>query len=400
MMAKRKNSSNKAAIAAFMASALLLLPPPAFGQAAIAASAEAPLIEYYGELGCAHCDSFKASALPAAELASGVQVRLELYDILSAEGYKRCESRLAELGYEFKVFPVLILGNSAYQGNAAIEAQLLPELKHYAEFGAFRARLAGLPASGGASAEAATAPGTPLGSAMRWAALPIFLAGLVDGINPCAFTTLLFFMSYLGLRGGGKRRMALAGLAFAAGVFISYFLLGLGLFNVLRLGGRLTALRLALKLIMSGLTALFCALSIRDIVLYKRGKPMDMALKLPDALRARIQGSIREGLRSTAFYSGLMVTGAAVALLELACTGQVYFPAIAVMVQADASWLGMGSLLLYNLAFITPLLAVLALALIGVSQESVRSYFSRHIALSKALVAGLFAALSVAVWLF
>lgn len=379
-----------------MASAMLLLPPPAFGQAAIAAAAEAPLIEYYGELGCAHCDSFKASALPAAELASGVQVRLELYDILSAEGYKRCESRLAELGYGFKVFPVLILGNNAYQGNAAIEAQLLPELKHYAEFGAFRARLAGLPADISAVAQ----PGRPLASAMRWAALPIFLAGLVDGINPCAFTTLLFFMSYLGLRGGGRKRMALAGLAFAAGVFISYFILGLGLFNVLRLGGRLTALRLALKLIMSGLTALFCTLSIRDIILFKRGKPMDMALKLPDALRARIGRSIRAGVRSAAFFSGLFATGAVVALLELACTGQVYFPAIAIMVQTDASWLGIGSLVLYNMAFITPLLAVLVLALVGVSQESVRAYFIRHIVLSKALVAALFAGLALAIWLF
>jgi cytochrome c biogenesis protein CcdA len=378
----------------------------AFGLAAVAASAQAPLVEYYGELGCAHCDSFKAKTLPAAESASGVQVRLELYDILSAEGFKRCESRLAELGYAFRVFPVLIIGNNAYQGNAAIEAQLLPELRHYAERGAFRARLAETPEGGAGDSSAprpaapAPAPGRPLGSAMRWAALPIFLAGLVDGINPCAFTTLLFFMSYLGLRGGGRKRMALAGLAFAGGVFISYFLLGLGLFYVLRLGGRLTALRLALKLIMSGLTALFCALSIRDIILYKRGKPADMALKLPDALRARIGRSIRAGVRSAAFFSGLFATGAVVALLELACTGQVYFPAIAIMVQTDASWLGIGSLVLYNMAFITPLLAVLGLALVGVSQESVRAYFIRHIVLSKALVAALFAGLALAIWLF
>ncbi len=399
-MAKTIKPNNTAIFGAFFAVAALFLPVLAF--------AEAPAIEYYGELGCAHCDTFKAKTLPAAEAASGARLRLELYDILSAEGYKRCESRLAELGYAFKVFPVLIIGNNAYQGNAAIEAQLLPELKHYAEFGSFRARLAEPPATGIEPADSAssagrrteTAPGMPLGSAMRWAALPIFLAGLVDGINPCAFTTLLFFMSYLGLRGGGKERMALAGLSFAAGVFIAYFLLGLGLFNALRLGGRLEALRLALKLIMSGLTALFCALSVRDIILYKRGKGSDMALKLPEALRARIGRSIREGVRSTAFFSGLFATGALVALLELACTGQVYFPAISIMVQTDLSWLGLGSLFLYNVAFITPLLAVLALALFGVSQDTVRAYFIRHIVLSKAMVAVLFACLAVAVWVF
>ncbi len=395
MMVKSINPGNSAIFSVLFALTMALWPVSAFAQL--------PAAEYYGELGCAHCDTFKAKTLPAAEQASGVKVELELYDILSTEGFKRCESRLAELGYAFRVFPVLILGNNAYQGNAAIEAQLLPELLHYAEFGGFRARLAEplLPGTGDSGAASdAPKPGTPLGSAMRWAALPIFLAGLVDGINPCAFTTLLFFMSYLGLRGGGKRRMALAGLAFAAGVFISYFLLGLGLFNVLRLGGRLAALRLALKLIMSGLTVLFCALSIRDIILYRQGKSTDMALKLPDALRARIGRSIRRGVRSTAFFAGLFVTGMVVALLELACTGQVYFPAIAIMVQTDASWLGIGSLVLYNIAFITPLLAVLALALFGVSHESVRAYFIRHIVLSKALVALLFACLAVAVWIF
>lgn len=404
MMVIRIKPSNPAVFGVFLALAALLLP--------VLAAAEAPALEYYGEIGCAHCDTFKAKTLPAAEEASGARLRLELYDILSAEGYKRCESRLAELGYAFRVFPVLIIGNNAYQGNAAIEAQLLPELKHFAEFGSFRARLAEPPAAGAGLADRASSagvpsapapgspPGSPLGSAMRWAALPIFLAGLVDGINPCAFTTLLFFMSYLGLRGGGRKRMALAGLSFAAGVFISYFLVGLGLFNALRLGGRLDTLRLALKLIMSGLTALFCALSIRDIILYKSGKGSSMALKLPDALRARIGRSIREGVRSTAFLAGLFATGALVALLELACTGQVYFPAIAIMVQTDLSWLGLGSLFLYNLAFITPLLAVLALALFGVSQDSVRAYFIRHIVLSKALVAALFACLAVALWIF
>ncbi|OHD23253.1 MAG: hypothetical protein A2Y38_24255 [Spirochaetes bacterium GWB1_59_5] len=346
--------------------------------------------EYYGEIGCAHCDTFAAKDLPAAEQASGVTVELVLVDILSAEGYRQCEERLAGLGYSFRVFPVLVIGESVYQGNSAIEVNLVPELQYYAEHGAFRPRQEAVPVS------ASQAPA----AAMRWAALPIFMAGLVDGINPCAFTTLLFFMSYLALRGGSKKRVAAAGLSFAAGVFLSYLLIGFGLFNAFRLGGRLRSLRLALRVVVSVITAAFCALTVRDIVMLRQGRQADLTLQLPDKLRLRIHASIRSGLGSRAFIAGVFGTGILVSVLELACTGQVYFPAISFMVQSYASVLGIGSLLLYNLAFITPLLAVLALALAGISQEAVRSYFQKRLVPAKAAQAAIFAVLAVLVWLY
>jgi len=356
------------------------------------AMAQGPSIaaEYYGELGCAHCDTFAAEDLPAAEKASGVDVELVLVDILSAEGYRRCEERLVGLGYQFRVFPVLVIGESVYQGNSAIEANLLPELEYYAGNGVFRPRLDGETAAGARSPPAS----------MRWAVLPVFMAGLVDGVNPCAFTTLLFFMSYLALRGGSKKRIAIAGLAFAAGVFLSYLLIGFGLFNALRLGGGLRSLRLALRIVVSVITAVFCALTVRDVLRLHRGGKADPTLRLPEKLRLRINAAIRSGLGSRAFIAGVFGTGILVSVLELACTGQVYFPAISFMVQTDASVLGIGSLLLYNLAFIAPLLAVLALALAGIRQEAVRIYFQRHLAAAKIAQASIFALLAVLVWLY
>lgn len=342
--------------------------------------------EYYGELGCAHCDTFVDGQLPAAEAASGIRVELEAYDILSESGYARCEARLAELGYAFRVFPVLVIGESAYQGNAAIDAHLLPELRSYADTGAW------LPRYDDAAGGAAKA------DAVNWSVTAIVAAGLVDGVNPCAFTTLLFFMSYLSLRGGSRRRAAAAGLAFAAGVFLSYFLIGFGLFNAFRLGGRLRSLRLALNVTVSAVTAAFCALTVRDIMALRAGRPADMALKLPDGLRSAINAAIRRGTGGAAFVAGVFAAGVVVSVLELACTGQVYFPAISIMVQADASWRGIGNLALYNLAFISPLLVILGLSLLGMRQEALRAFFTRHLAASKAAQALLFATLAVLVW--
>lgn len=342
--------------------------------------------EYYGELGCAHCDTFVDGQLPAAEAASGVRVELEAYDILSESGYARCGARLAELGYAFRVFPVLVIGESAYQGNAAIDAHLLPELRSYADTGAWLPRYDD--AAGGAAKAAA----------VNWSVPAIVVAGLVDGVNPCAFTTLLFFMSYLSLRGGSRRRAAAAGLAFAAGVFLAYFLIGFGLFNAFRLGGRLRSLRLALNVTVSAVTAAFCALTVRDILALRAGRPAAMALKLPDGLRSAINAVIRRGTGGAAFVAGVFVSGVVVSVLELACTGQVYFPAISIMVQADASWRGIGNLALYNLAFISPLLVILDLSLLGMRQEALRAFFTRHLAASKAVQALMFATLAALVW--
>ncbi|MBU0927421.1 MAG: hypothetical protein KKA67_06705, partial [Spirochaetes bacterium] len=195
-------------------------------------------------------------------------------------------------------------------------------------------------------------------------------------------------------------RMAAVGLLFAAGVFASYFMIGLGLFNALRASGRIRELRLALRILVSVLTAAFCAFTVRDIVMIRRGRPAEVALRLPERMRSGINAAIRSGVGGAAFLAGVFGTGVVVSVLELACTGQVYFPAISVMVQSDASPLGIASLALYNLAFITPLLALLALALAGVRQEAVRAFFERRLVLSKAAVALVFATLAVLVWLF
>ncbi|HRW24181.1 MAG TPA: cytochrome c biogenesis protein CcdA [Spirochaetia bacterium] len=344
-------------------------------------------LEYYGELGCSHCDTFMDKELPAAEEASGVKAELDAYDILSDAGYARCEARLAELGYAFRVFPVLIVGTSAYQGNAAIEANLLPELRSYAESGAFR------PSFDDGTAYAA-GRGAP-----AWTVPAILVSGLIDGVNPCAFTTLLFFMSYLSLRSRTRRRAAAAGLAFAAGVFIAYFGIGYGVFNAFRLGGRLQGFRLALKLAVSVLTAAFCVATLRDIAALRMDRAAPQAMRLPDRFRSSINARIRAGTGGRALILGAFVAGVVVSVLELACTGQVYFPAISTMVQAGGSDSGLLYLSLYNLAFVLPLLAVLVLSLLGLRQEALRAFFARHLVASKAAQAALFAGLSIALWI-
>ena len=70
------------------------------------------------------------------------------------------------------------------------------------------------------------------------------------------------------------------------------------------------------------------------------------------------------------------------------------------MLFRSPGWLGIGSLLVYNLAFILPLLAVLGFILLGVRQERIRRFFRSRLALAKVLLALTFAALAALVWVY
>ncbi len=346
------------------------------------------VLAYYGEIGCAHCDLFMEKVLPAAEKAAGVRADASLFDILSADGFKRCEEELALRGHSFTVFPVLIIGNNVYQGNAAIDENLLPELSFFAKGGTYRdmQKPAGI-------------PHTPFSLAF----FPVLLAGLVDGINPCAFATMLFFMSWIALRGGGRRRMLASGIAFIAGVFFAYLGIGFGLFSIFRTASGLEWVRIGVRYLFASLSLLFALLSLWDAVAIRRGRAADMMLQLPSGLKLLVHRAIRSTASTDRPFSltislSFFVTGSVVAFLELACTGQIYFPAIAYMLQSGGAKSQVLWLFLYNTAFIVPLGCVLALCLAGVEQTNIREWFSRNLFISKLLIALFFMLLAILVW--
>jgi cytochrome c biogenesis protein CcdA len=84
-----------------------------------------------------------------------------------------------------------------------------------------------------------------------------------------------------------------------------------------------------------------------------------------------------------------------VSVFELACTGQVYFPTIAYMVRMGSSSRGYLYLLLYNLGFILPLLAVFVLSYFGLSSKRLGTFMQKSMGGVKLGLAALFVALAV-----
>lgn len=223
----------------------------------------------------------------------------------------------------------------------------------------------------------------------------VIFAGLVDGLNPCAFATLVFFVSYLTISGRKGKEVLSVGAAFTLGVFLAYMLVGLGFYRALEmLGDLLTTLGRWLY----GLTAAFClvlaVISFLDYLKARRGEIGDMALNLPHGLRMRINATIRKTRKSRAFVAAAFITGIAVSLLELACTGQVYLPTIIFVMsvpelKAQATFF----LLLYNLLFIAPLVVVFVLTYYGSGTKEFSGFLQQRASTVKLGMSFLFLAL-------
>lgn len=234
--------------------------------------------------------------------------------------------------------------------------------------------------------------------------LTVGLSGLVDGLNPCAFATLIFFIAYLAAGGYRGRDVLVMGGAFTGGVFLTYLAVGLGLYKVLELlGNTLTVLGRWFY----GLTVVFClvlaVLSFLDFLKARRGQIEGMTLSLPKALRDRARAVVRRGAggdpRSVlAYAAGAFVTGALVSALELACTGQLYLPTIIFVVSIPALRArAVAYLLLYNLAFILPLTVVFGLTYFGTTSFQLGRFLQKRAAAVKLGTALVF--LALALWL-
>ena len=198
--------------------------------------------------------------------------------------------------------------------------------------------------------------------------VPVILgAGFLDGFNPCAFGVLILFATFaLGLAarqspGGeaGDREVRVASRAvlglgsfFVLGVLATYFLLGLGLLTVVAsltdFGGNHLPSRIA------ALIAIALGLwMIRDLLLPDAG----WRLEAPHALHQRMRSWTRVTSPAALFGGGILI-----GLCTVPCSGAVYLGVIAMLGAGGTLGAGLGGLVLYNLAYITPLVVLLVLA--------------------------------------
>lgn len=226
--------------------------------------------------------------------------------------------------------------------------------------------------------------------------LTVLGAGLIDGLNPCAFATLVFFISYLTFTGRRGRDVLFVGLSFSLGVFLTYLLVGVGLLRAVQSLPFFTTLGRWVYLVTALLCVALAVLSFRDFFKARGGQVSEMTLKLPTKLRRHIHKVIRESAQWRAFVAVAFFTGFVVSLIELACTGQVYLPTILFVLSVpELAAQAFFYLLLYCLMFILPLIVVFVLSYLGTTSEQLGQFVNRHTAAIKALTGIVFVGLAL-----
>lgn len=185
----------------------------------------------------------------------------------------------------------------------------------------------------------------------------VIVAGAMDGINPCAFTVLLLFITALltTMKAGEQNitatraRLVGMGSIYIGAVFLTYLALGVGLLKVADIFTRqhLPARIGALVAILIGLWM------VKDYFLPNWG----WRLQAPGKI-----GEIAHQAAQKATVPALVVGGFLIGLCTVPCSGAVYLGVLSLLALQPTAMLGYGYLILYNVVFILPLVVILILA--------------------------------------
>lgn len=200
----------------------------------------------------------------------------------------------------------------------------------------------------------------------------VALGGLADGVNPCAFATLIFFIAYLEKMKHKSKSLLAIGISFSIAVFIGYLAIGLGILEFYYQMENIGILSEYIYIFAGIFSLIIASLNAID---YFRMEEKKAILQLPMFLKKRRGRIIKilTGKKSILILSLLaFIVGLGISLLEFVCTGQILFPIMAVIKSASPlRTTAFLYLLLYNFMFIVPLLLILSLFYIGYNPKAI-----------------------------
>jgi len=344
---------------------------------------------------CHQCIQVKQEVMPGIEKEFKDKIIFEYRDISQVDNYKMLLGLLQgnPEGLKFQV-PLFYLGGKFLTA----EGQLRDNLRNFIIVGAKRNSVLGFN------------PVDLVSYFKTFVPAAVVFAGLSDGINPCAFTVIVFFITFLALQGYRKRELVLIGLTFILAVFLTYLGIGLGIFNFFYTFTGFWVVTHLLNIIIGILSIMFGVFAIYDFIIFKKtGSTDELILQLPKPIKERIhkvvgffyRKSLQEKQQNSKPALGrlvfsALVTGFLVSLLEAVCTGQVYLPTISFVLKSTTLKLtALGYLLLYNIMFIVPLIVIFVLALLGTNSQQFSGFLKKHLGVIKILMVILFFGLGV-----
>lgn len=215
----------------------------------------------------------------------------------------------------------------------------------------------------------------------------VVTAGLIDGINPCAISILIFLIFSLSRLKSNRTQTFILGTSFIIGVFIAYLLIGLGLLRLV-ISPLFISIYNWMFIIMGILAFIIGGLSILDFYYIKKGDTRKITLQLPLRYKKLSHSVIRNTSLTSLFV--IFWIGILMSLIEFPCSGQVYLPTVTLIGNPINNIKPFLLLLLYNLMFVLPLIAIVIASTLWLSSEKISIFVSKNLALTKLLTASFF----------
>ena len=188
-----------------------------------------------------------------------------------------------------------------------------------------------------------------LSSGGTWLLPLVLISSILDSVHPCSFSILLITIAFLfGMQMSRKKILQIGGV-YIAGIFIAYFLIGLGILQVLHLFntphfmGKLGASLLIIFGVINLVNSLFPKFPLK--------------LKIPTVSHTAMGKLMEQATILTAFVLGVLV-----GICQFPCMGGPYLMVIGLLHDQVTYFKGVSYLMLYNLVLIVPLVAVLYIA--------------------------------------
>lgn len=205
--------------------------------------------------------------------------------------------------------------------------------------------------------------------------LMVIAAAAVDAINPCAFAVLIILMSTV-LASKKAKKALYSGVAFSSAIFISYLLMGLGLYHAIGLSGIASTFINAI-----GVLALILGLlNLKDWLWYGKG----ILMEVPMSWRPKL----KQLLQSVTSPLGAFVIGFAVSLFLLPCTSGPYIVILGMLANQAQRTQAVGYLVFYNLIFVAPMLGISFLVYKGLKPQKIEAIRQKNLR-NLHLIAGL-----------
>ena len=312
-------------------------------------------LAYFYEAGCHDCDKAKIVLKDISEKYPENLI-LKSFDINITENTELAES-LGELNQmpeeERLLVPVLFIGDDYLFRDAITFDNLDKLIQKYSTTET-------VPPWEKVKEKDLTAQDRLIARFQSFGLAAVAVSGLIDGINPCAFATIIFFISYLTLIKRKGREILWVGGIFTLSVFLTYFLIGTGALKMITSLSFLPLVRKIFILVTAALALILGVVSLYDYLQFKKkGTTKDAKLQLPSFLKNMIHSAIRKNVKLSNYILMAAVTAFIVSLLELACTGQIYLPTIMfISTIPDLKVNALFYLLFYNLMFVVPLVLV------------------------------------------